>query len=301
MGNFTNKKLPLSKLELIANDIRQDIIKSLEAAGSGHSAGPLGMADILTALYFDIMKHDPKNPEWEERDILLMSNGHCAPVQYAAMASAGYLPRKELLTLRKFKSRVQGHPERDMLPGLENTSGPLGSGLSQAAGIALAMQMNKDSHRWVYVLTGDGELNEGNIWEAAMFTAKYKLHNVIAIVDRNNIQIDGTTEHVMPLEDLRGKWESFGWHVIDIDGNDIEAVIDACAMARAIVEKPIVIIAHTIPGKGVDYMEYDYHWHGMPVGLQDVAGAPPKDDQARVALKDLRTMRGKIQNESSRS
>ncbi len=301
MGNYTAKKLSIQKLELIANDIRQDIIKSLEAAGSGHSAGPLGMTDILTALYFDIMKHDPKNPEWDERDILLLSNGHCVPVQYAAMANAGYLPRKELLTLRKYKSRVQGHPERDMLPGLENTSGPLGSGLSQAAGMALAMRMNKDSHRWVYVLTGDGELNEGNIWEAAMFTAKYNLHNVIAIVDRNNIQIDGTTEHVMPLEDLRGKWESFGWHVIEIDGNDIEAVIDACAMARAIVEKPIVIIAHTIPGKGVDYMEYDYHWHGVPVGLQDVAGAPPKNDQARVALQELRSMRGKIQNESNQS
>jgi transketolase len=296
--NYTAKKLSLEKLELVANDIRQDIIKMLEEAGSGHSAGPLGMADILTALYFDVMKHDPQDPDWDERDILLLSNGHCVPVQYAAMANAGYFDRKELLTLRKFKSRLQGHPEREKLPGLENTSGPLGCGLSQAAGIALAMNMNKDSHRWVYVLTGDGELNEGNIWEAAMFTSKYHLHNVIAIVDRNNIQIDGTTEHVMPLEDLRAKWESFGWHVIEIDGNDIEAIIDACAMARAIVEKPIVIIAHTIPGKDVDYMEYDYHWHGMPVGLKDVAGAPPKDEQARVALRELRTLRGKIKNES---
>jgi transketolase len=298
--NFTARKLPLEKLQLKANEIRQDIISSLEAAGSGHSAGPLGLADIFSALYFDILKHDPKNPDWEERDILLLSNGHCVPVQYAAMAHAGYLPRKELLTLRKFKSRLQGHPERDMLPGLENTSGPLGCGLSQAAGIALAMQMNKQSHRWVYVVTGDGELNEGNIWEAAMFTAKYKLHNVIAIVDRNNIQIDGTTEHVMPLEDLRGKWESFGWHVIEIDGNDVEAVIDASAMARAIVEKPTVIIAHTIPGKDVDYMEYDYHWHGIPVGLQDVAGAPPKNEQAHEALKELRSLHGKITNEGTR-
>jgi len=295
--NFTDKKLPIDKLELIANDIRIDIIKSLEQAGSGHSAGPLGLADIFAALYFDILKHDPKNPDWDERDILLLSNGHCVPVQYATMAHAGYLPIKELATLRKYKSRLQGHPEREKLPGLENTSGPLGCGLSQAAGMALAMQMNKDSHRWVYVVMGDGELNEGNIWEAAMFTAKYKLHNVIGIVDRNNIQIDGTTEHVMPLEDLRGKWESFGWHVIEIDGNDVEAVIDACSMARAIVEKPIVIIAHTIPGKGVDYMEYDYHWHGMPVGLKDVGGAPPASEQARVALKELRTLRGKIKNE----
>ena len=299
--NFTAKKLSIEKLELVANDIRQDIIRMLEAAGSGHSAGPLGLADIFAALYFDILKHDPTDSEWKERDFLLLSNGHCVPVQYAAMAEAGYFPKKELTTLRKFKSRLQGHPERDMLPGLENTSGPLGCGLSQAAGIALALRMNKESHRWVYVVTGDGELNEGNIWEAAMFTSKYKLHNVIAIVDRNNIQIDGTTEYVMPLEDLRGKWESFGWHVIEIDGNDIDAVIDACAMARAIVEKPIVIIAHTIPGKDVDYMEYDYHWHGIPVGLQDVAGAPPADKQAQVALKELRTLRGRIQNEAHHS
>jgi transketolase len=296
--NFTDKKLSIEKLKLIAVDIRQDIIKSLEQAGSGHSAGPLGLADVFTALYFDVMKHDPSDPDWDERDILLLSNGHCVPVQYTAMAHAGYFPKKELETLRKFKSRLQGHPERELLPGLENTSGPLGCGLSQAAGIALAMQMNKDSHRWVYAVMGDGELNEGNIWEAAMFTAKYKLHNVIGIVDRNNIQIDGTTEHVMPLEDLRAKWEAFGWHVIEIDGNDVEAVIDACSMARAIVEKPTVIIAHTIPGKGVDYMEYDYHWHGIPVGLSDVAGAPPKNEQAKVALKELRTMRGKIKNES---
>jgi transketolase len=294
--NFTEKKLSLEKLELVANDIRQDIIKSLEEAGSGHSAGPLGLADIFAALYFDILKHDPKNPDWVQRDILLLSNGHCVPVQYTTMAHAGYLPIKELMTLRKFKSRLQGHPEREKLPGLENTSGPLGSGLSQAAGMALAMKMNKDSHRWVYVVTGDGELNEGNIWEAAMFTSKYNLNNVIAIVDRNNIQIDGTTEHVMPLEDLRGKWESFGWHVIEIDGNDVEAVIDACAMARAIVEKPVCIIAHTIPGKGVDFMEFDYHWHGIPVGLQDVAGSPSKNEQAKEALKELRTLRGKIKN-----
>jgi transketolase len=297
--NFTAKKLSLEKLELTAVAIRQSIIKMLEEAGSGHSAGPLGLADIFTALYFDIMKHDPKQPDWEQRDILLLSNGHCVPVQYATMAEAGYFPKKELMTLRKFKSRLQGHPEREALPGLENTSGPLGCGLSQAAGIALAMQMNKESHRWVYTIMGDGELNEGNIWEAAMFAAKYNLHNIIGIVDRNNIQIDGTTEHVMPLEDLRAKWESFGWHVIEIDGNDVEAVIDACAMARAIVEKPVVILAHTIPGKGVNYMEYDYHWHGIPVGLSDVAGAPPKDEQASVALKELQSLRGKIRNEST--
>lgn len=280
-------KLTIQELELKANDIREDIIKSLEQAGSGHSAGPLGLADIFAALYFDILKHDPKKPDWDQRDILLLSNGHCVPVQYVAMAEAGYFDKKELMTLRKFGSRLQGHPERKKLPGLENTSGPLGSGLSQAAGMALAMRMNKDHHRWVYVVMGDGEQNEGNVWEAAMLAGKYKLNNIIAITDRNNIQIDGPTESVMPLEDLKGKWESFGWHVIEIDGNNIEAVIDACAMGRAVVEKPIMIIAHTVPGKGVDFMEYDFHWHGMP----------PNHDQAVVALNELRTLKGKIRSE----
>lgn len=279
----------LSELELKANDIRQSIITMLEHAGSGHSAGPLGLADIFTALYFDVMKHDPKEPDWDDRDILLLSNGHCVPVRYAAMAEAGYFPKSELKTLRRLGSRLQGHPEREKLPGLETTSGPLGCGLSQACGMALAMRMDHKTElkRWVYVVMGDGELNEGNIWEAAMLAGKYKLNNVIGIIDRNNIQIDGPTEHVMPLEDLRGKWEAFGWHVIEIDGNNIEAVIDACAMARAIVEKPVMIIARTIPGKGVDFMEYDFHWHG----------APPDHEQAKTALHELRTLRGKITSE----
>jgi transketolase len=277
----------IDELELKANDIRTDIIRMLEHAGSGHSAGPLGLADIFTALYFDIMKYDAKKPDWDERDIFLLSNGHCVPVQYATMAHAGFFDRKELMTLRKLGSRLQGHPEREKLPGLETTSGPLGSGLSQAAGIALAMRMDEQHHRWVYVVMGDGELDEGNIWEAAMLAGKYKLNNIIGIVDRNNIQIDGPTESVMPLEDLKGKWEAFGWHVIEIDGNNIEAVIDACAMGRAIVEKPVVIIAHTIPGKGVGFMEYDFHWHG----------APPNHEQAVKALHDLRTLKGKIRSE----
>ncbi len=274
-------------LERKAYEIRMDIIRMLEAAGSGHSAGPLGLADIFTALYFDILQHDPKNPDWENRDILLLSNGHCVPVRYATMAHAGYFEREELMTLRKFGSRLQGHPERTRLPGMENTSGPLGCGLSQACGMSLAMRMNNQTHRWVYVVMGDGELNEGNIWEAAMLAGKEKLNNIVGIIDRNNIQIDGPTEDVMPLEDLRGKWEAFGWHVIDINGNDVEAVIDACAMGRAIVEKPVMIIAHTIPGKGVDFMEYDFHWHGMP----------PNHEQAKLALKKLRTLGGKIRSE----
>ena len=268
--------------------LREDIIRMLEHAGSGHSAGPLGLADIFTALYFSILKHDPKNPDWAERDIMILSNGHCAPVRYAAMAEAGYFPVEELMTLRKLGSRLQGHPERLKLPGMENTSGPLGSGLSQAAGMAYVMKyIDVQPHRWVYTVMGDGELNEGNIWEAAMFAGKYKLHNLIGIIDRNNIQIDGNTEDVMPLEDLKGKWESFGWHVQEIDGNNIESIIDAASMARAIIEKPSVIIAHTVPGKGVPFMEYDYHWHG----------APPNSEQAREALKKLRSLDGKIRGE----
>lgn len=280
-------KYTITELDLKANAIRQDIIRMLEHAGSGHSAGPLGLTDIFTALYFDVMQHRPQEPTWEERDIFLLSNGHCVPVQYATMAHAGYFDPVELMTLRKFGSRLQGHPEREKLPGLENTSGPLGCGLSQACGMALAMRMDNHNHRWIYVVLGDGEQDEGNVWEAAMLAAKYKLNNIIAITDRNNIQIDGPTEFVMPLENLKDKWEAFGWHVIEIDGNNIEAVIDACAMGRAIVEKPVMIIAHTVPGRGVDFMEYDFHWHG----------APPNHEQAKTALHELRTLRGKIRSE----
>lgn len=285
MGGIAKKKI--KELELVANDIREDIIKMLEHAGSGHSAGPLGLADIFTALYFHILQHKPRDPAWPERDILILSNGHTVPVRYATMANAGYFPKKELMSLRQFGSRLQGHPERLRLPGLETTSGPLGSGLSQAAGMALALKMDKVGHRWVYVIMGDGELDEGNIWEAAMLIGKNKLSNLIALVDRNNIQIDGPTETVMPLEDLRAKWEAFGWHVLEIDGNDIEAVIDAVNMAKAITEKPVVILAHTVPGKGVDFMEYDFNWHGKA----------PDHAQAVKALKELRTLGGKIRSE----
>jgi len=281
------QKLPLARLETIANDIREDIIRMLEHAGSGHSAGPLGLADIFTALYFDVMKYDPKDPAWEERDILLLSNGHCVPVQYATMAHAGFFERKELMTLRQLGSRLQGHPERTKLPGLENTSGPLGCGLSQACGMALAMRLDKRLQRRIYVVMGDGEQDEGNVWEAAMLASKYQLSNIVAITDRNNIQIDGPTEKVMPLEDLHAKWQAFGWHVIEINGNDIEAVIDACAMAKAIVEKPVMILAHTVPGKGVDFMEYDFNWHGKP----------PDHQQAVKALHELRTLGGRIRSE----
>lgn len=286
----------IKKLEIKANQIRQDIIHMLVAAGSGHSAGPLGMADIFTALYFNILKHDPRNPGWEYRDRLVLSNGHICPVLYATLAHAGYFPTSELMTLRKLNTRLQGHPHRTSLPGLETTSGPLGSGLSQASGMALAAKM--DDLRWrVYCLTSDGEHEEGNTWEAVMFAAKYKLHNLTVIMDRNNIQIDGYTEEIMPLEPLRAKYEAFGWYVIEINGHNFGEIIGACHMAETIYEKPVMIIAHTIPGKGVGYMEGDFRWHGSPPGVADVSGDPPKDEQVKVALTNLRTLGNQIRSE----
>ena len=261
-----------------ATRMRRNIIRMLEHAGSGHSAGALGMADLVAALYFGIMNIDPKNPENPGRDLFMLSNGHTVPVQYAAMAEAGFFPESELMTLRQWGSRLQGHPERMMLPGLETTSGPLGCGVAQGAGMAYALQyLDKQRHRWVYVVTGDGELDEGNIWESAMFAGKYKLAQLIVFVDRNNIQIDGPTEDVMPLENLREKWESFGWHVQEIDGNNVRAVIDAVNFAKAVENKPCCIITRTIPGKGVDFMEYDYTWHGIA----------PNSEQAEQALAEL--------------
>jgi len=280
--------LYIEDLKLKANAIRQDIIKMLEHAGSGHSAGPLGLADIFTALYFNIMKHDPKNPDWDERDILILSNGHCVPVRYVTMAHAGYFEVNELATLRKLGSRLQGHPERLRLPGLEATSGPLGSGLSQACGMSLAMRIDKIKNRYIYVVMGDGETDEGNVWEAAMLAHKYKLGNIIAILDRNNIQLDGPTEDIMPLEDVVARWQGFGWKVVETDGNNIEEVINTINFAKTIENSPVMIVAHTIPGMGVDFMENDYHWHGIP----------PNPEQAKIALKELRTLRGKIKSEA---
>ena len=263
-----------------ANDVRQGIIRSLVAAGSGHSAGPLDMADVFTALYFDIMRHDPKNPEWPIRDRLLLSCGHIAPVRYSAMAHAGYFPAEELLTLRHFGTRLQGHPERVSLPGLETTSGPLGEGLAQGTGMALAAKM--DDHDWrVYVVASDAEHQCGLHWEATMTAAKFKLDNLTCIVDRNFIQIDGSTEDVMPLEPFADKYRAFNWEVLECDGNDIVAFIETMEKAKAVRGKPQVIIAHTVPGKGVSYMEGDYLWHGKP----------PKKDEAEVALRELQAAR----------
>lgn len=286
----------IQTLELKANSIRQNIIKMLVEAGSGHSAGPLGMADVFSALFLEILHIDPKKPDWELRDRVVLSNGHICPVLYATMAEAGFFPTSELKTLRKFGTRLQGHPHREALPGLETTSGPLGSGLSQAAGMALAGKMDDEPWR-VYCLTSDGEHDEGNTWEAVMFAAKYKLDNLTAIMDRNNIQIDGLTEDVMPLGDVKAKYEAFGWYVIEIDGHNMRQIVDACEQSKTIHGKPTMIIAHTIPGKGVDFMENDFKWHGAPPGGIEDDDGPPKEKQAEVALKELRTLRGKIRSE----
>ena len=255
-------------LEQKANEIRMSLIRMLVAAGSGHTAGPLGMADIFTAFYFHILQHDPGNPLWEERDRLILSNGHIVPIRYAAMAHAGYFPLEELKTLRKFGSRLQGHPERERMPALETTSGPLGSGLGQAAGMAYGARMDASTGSAhvatfrTYCIMSDGEQQAGNTWEAAMFAGDNKLHNLTAVMDRNNIQINGMTEDVMPLEPLRAKYEAFNWHVIEVDGHNFEEFVDAIEQAKAIYEKPTLILAHTIPGKGIKEIEFDYRWHG---------------------------------------
>jgi len=277
------------ELETTANNIRESIIEMLLEAKSGHSAGPLGMADIFTYLFFHALKHDPKNPTWVERDRFILSNGHICPVYYATMAHAGYFPIEELKTLRKLGSRLQGHPHREWLPFVETSSGPLGSGLSQAAGMALADKIDHGdiTTRRIYCVMSDGELQEGNSWEAIMLASKYKLHNLVAIVDYNNIQIEGYVENVMPLAPLVEKWKSFNWNVIEIDGHNFSAIDEAFDQAKTVFEKPTVIIARTIPGKGVDFMEYDFHWHGTP----------PNAEQAKKALEELRTLGGKIKSE----
>lgn len=276
----------LKELEEQANEIRQSLIEMLLEAGSGHTAGPLGMADIFTALYFYILNHDPKNPEMEDRDRLILSNGHIVPIRYVTMAHAGYFPLKELKTLRKFGTRLQGHPERERMPGMETTSGPLGSGLGQAAGIAYGARMDGKKFQ-TYCAMSDGELQAGNTWESVMFAGRNKLHNLTAIIDRNNIQINGMTEDIMPLEPLRDKFEAFNWHVIEIDGHNIEEFVDSIDKAKAVYEKPTMIIAHTIPGKGIKEIEFDYTWHGKP----------PKKEEAKKFLKELRTLEGKIKSE----
>lgn len=276
----------IKELEERANEIRKTIIEMLIEAGSGHTAGPLGMTDIFTAFYFHILDHDPKNPMMEDRDRLILSNGHIVPVRYATMAHAGYFPIKEVMTLRKFGSRMQGHPERTKLPSMESTSGPLGSGLSQAAGIAYGARMDGKKF-YTYCLMSDAEHQAGNLWEGAMFAGNNRLSNLIGVIDRNNIQINGMTEDVMALEPLREKYEAFNWHVLEVDGHNIEEFVNAVEEAKAIYEKPTVIIAHTIPGKGIEEIEFDYTWHGIP----------PKEKEGKKFLNELRTLGGKIKSE----
>ncbi len=281
------KETLIQRLEDKAMEIREDVVKMLVQAGSGHSAGSLGMADVLTAIYFgEVIKYDPQKPNWGERDLVVLSNGHICPVLYATLAHAGYFDRELLWTLRKLGSPLQGHPHRELLPGLETSSGPLGSGLSQAAGMAYALRMDKKRNR-VICLCSDGEHQEGNLWEGIMFAGKNRLSNLTVIIDRNNIQIDGYTEDVMPLEPLREKYNAFNWHTMEIDGHNIEEIIYAISEAKAIYEKPTAIIAHTIPGKGVEFMEQLPEWHGKP----------PDVRQAIEALNELRTLAGRIHSE----
>lgn len=272
-------------LGLRAEDIRESIVKMLVEAGSGHTAGPLGMADIFTALYFRILNHTPRHPEWIQRDRVILSNGHIAPVLYATMAHAGYFSVSELKTLRRFGSRLQGHPHRESLPGIETTSGPLGCGLSQAIGMALMDRLEGHKpDRYFYTLMSDGELDEGQNWESFLLLNKYRLTKVIPIIDRNTIQIDGYTEDVLPLESLKDKFEAFNFHVIEIDGHDFRDIVRAVGAAKSSLDKPTIIIAHTIPGKGVTAFEGDYRWHGKA----------PSDEEGRKALKELRTLKGKV-------
>lgn len=269
----------VKELESIAKDIRISIVTALAEAGTGHTAGPLGMADVFTTLYFHSLKHDPKNPAWEDRDRLVLSNGHICPVLYATMAHAGYFPVELMMTLRKFGSPLQGHPHREFLPALETSSGPLGSGLSQAVGMAIGDRMDhgRATSKFFYCLMGDGETNEGQIWEAAMLASKYKLGNLICIIDRNNIQIDGYTEDVLPLEPYVQKWEAFGFHVITVNGHDIEEIADAVEQGKAVFERPTMIIARTIATKGVPAWERQFIWHGKP----------PTKEELPIALEAL--------------
>lgn len=272
------------ELTLTANRIRQDIIEMLVAAKSGHSGGPLGMADVFTALYFAIANVDPKHPDKPDRDRIVLSNGHICPVWYATLAERGYFPTEELVTLRQLGTRLQGHTHIGEPPGVENSSGPLGQGLSQAIGLALAARLD-GAHWRTHVLLSDGEHQEGQIWEAILYAGAHRLSNLTAWVDRNYIQIDGDTENILPLSSLGEKYQAFGWHVLEVDGHNVRALIDAAHHAEAIGDRPTVIVCHTIPGRGVDFMERDYHWHGIP----------PNREQADRALEELRAERAELE------
>jgi transketolase len=278
---LTDKKV--LELKEKANEVRKNIVEMVAEAGSGHLAGALGMADIFTLFYFHILKHDPKNPLWEDRDRLVLSNGHICPVLYAVMAQAGYFSLAELKTLRKFGARLQGHPHREYLPYLETSSGPLGEGLSQAVGMALADQIDKltgsqkNLNRYIYCFMSDAEFNEGNTWEALMLAGKNKLNNLITLIDLNNIQISGPTQEIMPLGPLKEKLESFNWNVLEVNGHDFKKLNEIIEKAQTEKIKPSIIIAQTIASKGIKQWENDYTWHGK---------APNKEEE-KMALAEL--------------
>ena len=278
MKKITN----LKELKLKANLVRHDLINMLFNAGSGHPASSLGTADIFTALYFNLLDHNPKKPLWEKRDRLILSCGHYCPVRYAVMAEAGYFAKGELLTLRKLGSKLQGHPSRIDLPALELSSASLGQGLGVAVGMALAARLDRKKH-FVYCLTSDGEHDEGSTWEAVNAAAKYKLGNLINIIDRNNIQISGYTHEVWPLEPLKEKYLAHGWKVFEINGHDFKQIISTVEKAKN-VGGPVCIIAYTIPGKGVSFMEHQFSWHGKT----------PNAEEAAQALRELNEERERL-------
>lgn len=269
--------MKMQELIEMSRVVRRDIVTMVHEAGSGHPGGSLSSAELMTALYFgDVLKVDPKNPEWEERDRFILSKGHVAPVVYSVLARKGFFPVEELHTLRKLGSRLQGHPHKAHTPGLDCSSGSLGQGLSIANGLGIAFKKQKKENR-VYCLLGDGELQEGQVWEAVMTAAQQKLDNVCAIVDYNRVQLDGTTDEIKSLGDLSEKWREFGWNVVELDGHDMEAVMNAYSIAAACKGKPTVLIANTVKGKGVSFMENDCNWHG---------NAPSKE-QLEQALKEI--------------
>ncbi len=278
-----NKKT-LKDLKLKSNEVRQDILIMLNESKTGHPAGSLGLVEIFQILYNIILKHNPKNSKLKTRDFLFLSNGHVNPVLYATLANQKYFKKDELLTLRKLGSRLQGHPHNNSLPGIENSSGPLGQGISQAVGLASSLKRDKKSNR-VYSIAGDGELQEGQCWEAFIYAAKEELDNFCLIVDKNNIQIDGETNNIMKQNSLHKKFSSFGFFVIDIDGNNLIQIETALKEAKKVKNKPIVIIAKTIPGKGVDFMENDFQWHGKV----------PKQEQFEEAIKKLEKEREELE------
>ena len=279
MGGRDHQKFSIADLKEMARQIRRDIIKMLMISKSGHSGGPLGLADVFASLYFNILKYDPQNPTWPGRDYFFLSAGHLAPVWYVTLARAGFYPLSEMSTLRKINTRLQGHPAPGYthgLPGVEIASGALGQGMSIAVGATIGLRMDQKPNH-VYVLHGDGELDEGQVWEGLMTASHYNLDNLTAIVDRNFCQIDERTEKVMKLEPLADKWRSFGWNVIECDGNRIEEFLGAMQEARNFKGKPSVLIARTFMGKGVSFMEDDYRWHGVP----------PSEEQGKQALREL--------------